>query len=130
MKQKKEKRDERKPRQSIRCIVTCFLEAGQKKGSTAVQPRARQSEYGDTSILRKGQSGSRGEASLDSASQRSKNYGKFVARICGPNSSSAGIKPGSCSGHGMAVHSSLDQAKEGLHQTLGLLIRVYKAPQE
>jgi hypothetical protein len=48
MKQKKEKRDERKPHQSIRCIALVFLKPGRKKEAQALQPRARQSEYGDT----------------------------------------------------------------------------------
>jgi hypothetical protein len=109
-------------------LHSAFSKLGRKKEAQAVQPRARQSEHGDTSdlqgpIRKQGRSGSgfcfpKGVKTMED----------FVAYLQ--------PKLGQLPSNPVLMadverrYAQVDQAKKGLHQTLGLLIKVYKAPQE
>jgi hypothetical protein len=109
-------------------LHSAFLKLGRRREAKDAHPKGRHSEHGDTSevgeqVRRKKRSGSafRFPEGVNTMED-------FVAYLQ--------PKLGQLPSNPVLVadverrYAQIDQAKKGLHQTTGLLIRVYKAPQE
>lgn len=111
-------------------LHSAFSKLGRKKEEQQERPKSRQSDHGDTSEVR--------ERARRKPQRRSGPGFQFPEGVNTMEDFIAYLQPklGQLPSNPVLIadverrYAQVDQAKKGLHQTIGLLIRVYKAPQE